>query len=299
MTATTPPAPRRAHLDLPKQAHNDLTLLILLADTPIPSIRETHGTYHDVFASLFRASLALARAEEEQPDDAGVEPAHKNSKPRRHKLTIKSYDVVEKQYPSEEEVKEADGLLITGSASNAYDDLDWINRLISFVADLPSANPDLKLIGICFGHQIISRAFGGVCERNEKGWEIGPRTLELTEVGQEVFRGKEQINVHQMHRDHVPSVPPNFELLASTDNTPVHGLVRFKNPSAPFSLTNISILTLQGHPEFDSHIINTLIDVREEKGIISQEVADVSREAAGTHDHGDWIGRRILGVFAV
>lgn len=52
--------------------------------------------------------------------------------------------------------------------------------------------------------------------------------------------------VHQMHRDHVPSLPPSFELLGSTPACAIHGMVRLVDPSAPFSYSNVSAVTLQG-----------------------------------------------------
>lgn len=54
-------------------------------------------------------------------------------------------------------------------------------------------NPSLKTIGICFGQQIISRAYGTKSHRNEKGWEIGVHPIELTEVGRQVFTGRTQL----------------------------------------------------------------------------------------------------------
>ncbi len=117
------------------------------------------------------------------------------------------------QLPSPERVKEADGVLITGSgklqplctrspnltltlfaplaAASAYLDLPWIVTLVSFVQSLPALSPSLKLIGICFGHQIIARAFGprdskGV-QKNPLGWEVGTRAVELNETGRALF----------------------------------------------------------------------------------------------------------------
>lgn len=42
------------------------------------------------------------------------------------------------------------------------------------------------LVGICFGHQIIGRALGGQCVRNDR-WEIGPTTLNLTDLGKTIL----------------------------------------------------------------------------------------------------------------
>ena len=60
---------------------------------------------------------------------------------------------------------------------------------MSFTASLPTLNPAAKLFGICLGHQIIARAFGSTVERNERGWEIGVRSLDLTNEGKKIFGG--------------------------------------------------------------------------------------------------------------
>lgn len=76
------------------------TVLILLADTPVPSVREKHGDYHDVFTTLFQRSLASYL--DELQDIV---------------FTIKSYDVVNEpwEYPKQAELDQASALLITGS----------------------------------------------------------------------------------------------------------------------------------------------------------------------------------------
>lgn len=41
--------------------------------------------------------------------------------------------------------------------------------------------------GICFGHQIIARALGGECVPNGGRWEVGPTTLQLSDLGKKIF----------------------------------------------------------------------------------------------------------------
>lgn len=83
--------------DSPKKT---ITLLVLLADTPIETVRTKLGyaSYHDVFCSLFQRSLDTV-------DDSAVE------------LVVKSYDVVNEpwEYPSQQDLATASGVLITGS----------------------------------------------------------------------------------------------------------------------------------------------------------------------------------------
>lgn len=81
-------------------APRELTLLVLLADTPLPPVLAMSGDYHDIFTSLFRRAAAMLSGDLEA-----------------FTLTVKSYDVVNEpwEYPSEQELGEAAGLLITGS----------------------------------------------------------------------------------------------------------------------------------------------------------------------------------------
>jgi GMP synthase-like glutamine amidotransferase len=70
-----------------------------------------------------------------------------------------------------------------------YESVKWISNLVSYIATPPTISPSLKIVGTCFGHQVISIAFGSTCEKNALGWEIGVRTLELTQFGSRIFGG--------------------------------------------------------------------------------------------------------------
>jgi GMP synthase-like glutamine amidotransferase len=107
------------------------------------------------------------------------------------------------------------------------------------------------VIGICYGHQIIARAFDGEVKLNEKGFEIGVYDVELTPEGQEYlgYAEREQHmvrmrsydglvlqlmmllaqHIHQVHRDIVPELPPAFNgtdflNIGSTARCEVQGL---------------------------------------------------------------------------
>lgn len=55
-------------------------------------------------------------------------------------------------------------------------------QFVRDVATSPSKQ-HIKLVGICFGHQIISLAMGGRCVAGQNGWEIGVYGLDLTKEG--------------------------------------------------------------------------------------------------------------------
>lgn len=66
---------------------------------------------------------------------------------------------------------------------------EWIPGLISYIRDIATdpALDRLKLVGICFGHQIISLAMGATCERGANGWEVGVYGCDITAEGKKIF----------------------------------------------------------------------------------------------------------------
>jgi len=104
-----------------------------------------------------------------------------------------------------------------------------------------------------------------------------------------------------MHRDHVPIVPLGFELLGSTSVSNNQGMVKFHvGTQKGKKLDNVHILTLQGHPEYTEEVINGLVTIRSQLGIISPEAAaDAERRRYRKQDGIEVLGRAIWGVLGV
>ncbi len=49
------------------------------------------------------------------------------------------------------------------------------------------AHPRVRVVGVCFGHQIVGRALDAPVGRNEKGWEAAVNAVELSPKGKEIF----------------------------------------------------------------------------------------------------------------
>ena len=57
------------------------------------------------------------------------------------------------------------------------------------------AQDRVRLVGVCFGHQIIGRALDVGVGRNDKGWEVAVVPVELTDKGKEIL-GLEKLVRH-------------------------------------------------------------------------------------------------------
>lgn len=61
-------------------------------------------------------------------------------------------------------------------------------RLVEYVKKALSSDR-VKVIGVCYGHQIVGRAMGAKVARNESGgWEASVCDVNLTPKGKELFR---------------------------------------------------------------------------------------------------------------
>lgn len=59
-------------------------------------------------------------------------------------------------------------------------------------------------------------------------------------------------------------------------------------------MKDIDVFALQGHPEFSPDFVTEIINIREEKGILTKEFAEQSRKDAALHDEGVALGAVIL-----
>jgi len=137
------------------------------------------------------------------------------------------------------------GVVITGAPAMVTERSDWMLRAEDFVKEL--INHRVPTLGICFGHQLIAQALGGVVGWHPRGREIGTTTISLSNAAQNdaLFAGSNPtFPVHVTHMQSVLTPPPGAIVLASNDFESHHGL-RFAEKA----------WGLQFHPEFDEDIM--------------------------------------------
>ncbi len=175
-------------------------------------------------------------------------------------FTYQGYDVARGQFPAS--VDDCDAYLITGSPRGAYDPDEWIADLMAFIREAYQA--ERKLVGICFGHQILAHALGGRCEKSEKGWGLGLKTFEIYASKAWMSAAPPQCALHFVHQDQVVQLPPGAELLGGNDFCP-----------NLFFVLDDRVLGIQGHPEFTAEMMEEIIEARRE--IFSSELYKSAR----------------------
>ncbi len=185
----------------------------------------------------------------------------------QHGFASKAWFVVDEDYP--ESPADADGWIITGSKHGAYEDHPWIPPLEDFIrAVYADGRP---MVGICFGHQIIAQAMGGKVVKFDQGWAVGHTDYQID---------GNDLRLLAWHQDQVVERP---------DGATVIGSNAFCENAA--LLYDNRMLTIQPHPEFDSEILEKLIELRG-AGVVEPDRLSAAKSAQhAPHDSPRFIDR--------
>ncbi len=194
-----------------------MKVAILETGRPPGNLAEQFGDYPAMFARAARRRASRSRASTSRPASCPSRTAHA-------------------------------AYLITGSPAGVYDPLPWIAPLQQFIR----AASDSKMVGICFGHQVMAEALGGHVEKSDKGWGAGLHRYTIVRLASRGSTAMATIAVPASHQDQVVVQPPNTEVVAASDFTPFAALAWTDRPAISF----------QFHPEFSPAFAKALIEQR-------------------------------------
>ncbi|WP_315742007.1 MULTISPECIES: glutamine amidotransferase-related protein [unclassified Bradyrhizobium] len=139
-------------------------------------------------------------------------------------------------------------ILITGSAAGVYDGLDWIAPLEDFVRAADAKGT--PMVGVCFGHQLIAQAMGGLVRKSDKGWGLGRHVYQVSPENGIV--ADPQLAIACSHQDQVIAAPSSARTILSSPFTPHAGLLYESGTT----------LSVQPHSEFDADYAHALCELR-------------------------------------
>lgn len=191
-------------------------------------------------------------------------------------ITIETIDILNHQ--ALPHFEDALGVIITGSHSMVTDELSWSIQTEQWIQT--ASKKEIPILGICYGHQLLAKALGGVVCDNPKGKEIGTVQVQTKEEikEDELFRYlPSNFCANVTHLQTVMQLPQEAVALGFNEHDQ-HQMVRF----SPL------IWGVQFHPEFDAPIMKSYIIEQEEElsalgfdiEMLLEEVVDTSASNA-------------------
>jgi GMP synthase (glutamine-hydrolysing) len=123
---------------------------------------------------------------------------------------IISHNKITKRQKLEKNIK---GLILSGGPLNVYQ-----SKKVKFNKNLLFSK--IPVLGICFGHQIISKVMGGKVKQS-KSREFG--LAKVVKINNSIltknFFSKKENNVWMSHADEVIKLPKNFKVIAKSNNS--------------------------------------------------------------------------------
>lgn len=196
---------------------------ILQTDAVRPEFQAAHGDYPAMFRDLFSARPLAQQAD----------------------IHFTTYDV-QRGMPDD---TQCDAYVITGSKLSVYDDLEWIRQLAVYLQEVLDAGK--KVVGVCFGHQLIAHFFGGQVQPAEGGWAVGVHHSDVVCEHPWMVGDTKSVGLLSSHKDQVIELPDGAQIYLRNDFCPIAG----------FTIKD-QVLTVQGHPEFSKDFAAELMNFR-------------------------------------
>ena len=183
-----------------------------------------------------------------------------------------------------ESADECQAYLITGSKTGVYDDVVWREPLRECVRQFYTAKK--RLVGICFGHQLLADVLGGKAEKSPKGWGIGAIEHRKQSDASAFQHMPDSLTLLFSHQDQVTVLPEGAEQLYGS------AFCEFGAYCIPKR-----VLSFQGHPEFTKEYSRRLMILRQARYERACFESGVDSLVNSTHEHlvAQWMLDFLLG----
>jgi GMP synthase-like glutamine amidotransferase len=217
-------------------------------------------------------------------DDLGITDAQKFIDLLQPFNPAARYDVYytsKNQFP--DDIDDYQAILVTGSPCSVHDEHDWIDHLIDLIRT--ARDNGKQIIGSCFGHQLVAKAFGGEVGDNENGWLIGNYPVQVSGAYDWMRPVAPTTGLFHFNQERVTRLPTGATSFARTDDYADFGYTLGDN-----------ILCFQGHPEQPHRAMVNFLKATD--GLSPDEHARAARYInAGEPDAriwGEWMTRFFL-----
>lgn len=185
---------------------------------------------------------------------------------------IDLFDIVAGELP--EQLLDYSGVVLTGSAANVTEHEPWMDTLYEHIRQLDEAQ--IKLLGICFGHQAIVHALGGEVAPAQP--QVGQASISITQRESWMQPWQDQVNLLCGNFQQVQVLPDGFRKLGTHPQCEL-----------PLYAKGEHILGCQYHPEFSNDYLGLYTNLVAPK--LGPELTDKARQQLKGHHDGDLMGR--------
>ncbi|KAH8422402.1 type 1 glutamine amidotransferase [Aspergillus melleus] len=159
---------------------------------------------------------------------------------------VDMYDpVLECHFPNP---REYDLIVLSGGKADASSSESWVLRVLKFLQKTARKSPKTKILGICWGHQAILRAFGGEIRPVPTGPIAGIEDVKLTDAGKKFFSTRAGVTTYRLPEFHVREVA-----------RPGVGFVHLAESHEIFVDQENTVLSFQAHPEVQAELAKKML----------------------------------------
>jgi GMP synthase-like glutamine amidotransferase len=232
-----------------------------------------------------RIAILDAVPESYWADDRGITDSQKFVtllQPQNPAARLHSFFVSQHHFP--DSIDDYDAILVTGSPCSVHDRHDWIVRLTELIRQ--AARKDKRVVGSCFGHQLVARAFGGEVGHNENGWLIGNFDVHISRGHDWMQPSASVTGMYHFNQERVTRLPDGARAFAHTDDYDDYGYTLGDN-----------VMCFQGHPEQSRLSMANFVDATESLTDAQRERAmhQIDKGTPDGHIWGQWMMRFFLG----